>query len=269
MLAAGEGTQLSAEALDASGQPIGGADLSFTSSDPSKLSVSPTGFVRSEGPRGKADIIVTSGVHQTRAAVTITAGPPHVVDPIAGDQQSGEVQAQLPQPIVVRILDASGNVISGAPIIFAAADGGIADPTQEKTDDRGDATSRWTLGPAAGAQTLLATVGGANVSARFTARAQSGPPAKLLALEGARTTIAPGESCPLAVRVTDAHGNGETGANVHWRVEAGGGKLSSQTSTTDDSGVARVILTAGNRPAENRVIASTTDLSARIGVLAK
>ena len=269
VLPAGGGTQLSAEIIDSAGQPIGGAGITFTSSDPTKLSVSPTGLVRSEGPPGQADVVVSSGTKQTRVPVTVTAGPARTIEPVAGEEQSALVGAPLPASIVVRVLDGKSNPVSGAEVSFASVDGGIADPPEEVTNAGGQASTRWTLGPVAGVQRLSASIKGARAAARFTAHAESGPPAKLAELEGAPAPMAPGESRTLVVRVADAQNNPEKNITIHWRVEAGGGRLSSETSTSDETGVARVIFSAGKRSGLNRIAASTGALVSRIEVRAK
>ncbi len=60
---------------------------------------------------------------------------------------------------------------------------------------------------------------------------------------------------PLTVRVTDAQGRGVRNATVSWTVTAGGGSLSS-ASTTNSDGEAAVFLTAGAAEGDNTVSAS-------------
>jgi Bacterial Ig-like domain (group 1) len=265
-LAAGESAQLAAEVDDATGAPIGGAPIAFASTDRKKLSASAAGFIQSEGPSGRAEVVVSSGGKQTYVPVKITAGAPDAVEAIGGDGQSAIAGTPLPQPIVVRVLDDRRNPVSGSEVAFVAADGGIADPRQEATGPSGEARAQWTLGPEAGAQVLSATVKGTKTAATFSAQADSGPPAKLAPHSELLARGARGDSQALAVRVTDAEGNAKPGVTVHWRIEAGAGKLSSDSSSSDDTGTARVVLSAGKKPGRRRIVASTGALTARIEI---
>ena len=70
--------------------------------------------------------------------------------------------------------DAAGNLIIGATVSYTVMTGGgqLADPTAPTTDANGIAISGlWTLGPAAGTQTVMASSAGAG-SVTFTATAQ-------------------------------------------------------------------------------------------------
>ncbi|HLM69585.1 MAG TPA: carboxypeptidase-like regulatory domain-containing protein, partial [Longimicrobium sp.] len=80
---------------------------------------------------------------------------------VSGSGQSGAPGATLPQPVRVRVVDGAGAPIGGAILNFLAGDGGSASPRQTRTDAEGYASAQWTLGPAAGEQTLrVSGVGG-------------------------------------------------------------------------------------------------------------
>lgn len=270
VLVAGERIQLSAEVDDSEGRPVGGAEIVFRSSDTSKVVVSPAGFVRSEGPIGPAQVVVSSGGKQTAVSVQIKAGKARTIRALGGDRQSATVDSLLPRPLVVRVLDDKDNPVSGSDVTFIPADGGAADPPEKPTDSKGEASARWQLGPVAGNQSLSASIKGTPAAAvSFSAEAEGGPPAKLI---GRRESVGPaagkgGER--LDVSLSDAQGNAKTGVTINWRVESGDGKLSSETSTTDAAGVASVVLTAGKRSRRNRVAARVGDLVTRMDVSSK
>ncbi len=269
-LVAGKGIQLAAEVDDATGQPIGGASIAFASTDTSKLVVSPTGFLQSQGPAGQAQVVVSSGGKQTRVSAKITAGPARTIASVHGDGQSGIVGAALPQPLVVRVFDGEKNPVAGSDVAFVPVDGGIADPGEAATNTGGETSSHWTLGPVAGTQILIASIKGKKSStATFSAHAQSGPPAKLVGRSIPLGAGGGGDDRTLEVSVTDADGNAKPGVTVHWRISAGRGKLSSESTTSDESGIARVVLSPSTKARLPRVTASVGDLVARIDVGAK
>lgn len=76
---------------------------------------------------------------------------------LIGNDQTGVVGAELPDPIVVRVLDAAGNTVSGQIVNFVVTGGGghvlvgVA-----ITDVEGIARDWWTLDPDAGENTLEA-----------------------------------------------------------------------------------------------------------------
>ena len=91
---------------------------------------------------------------------------------VRGTGQEGTVDAVLPQPLEVRVLDEGGEPVAGQVVRFEAAGGsGRVEPATSRTDDRGIARALWVLGPQAGDQLVTATVE-ANpfASTRFTAR---------------------------------------------------------------------------------------------------
>jgi hypothetical protein len=94
-----------------------------------------------------------------------------------GDGQTGNKGSALPEFLCTNVLDASGRRILGATVTYIVATGGgvLQDPASVQTDSQGIATSgTWTLGPAAGTQTVTASTAGAagSLSVTFTATAQ-------------------------------------------------------------------------------------------------
>ncbi|HEV7586996.1 MAG TPA: Ig-like domain-containing protein [Longimicrobium sp.] len=173
------------------------------------------------------------------------AGPAAHVDVVSGNAQSGPAGTELPQPVVVKVTDAQGRPVQGQVVSFVVTGGGgHVFAGSGATDGQGLAQERWTLGTAAGPQTLEArtVVGGQPLSAAvFTATAVAGAPATAVAL-GGDTSVAgvPGSVVEdsFAVVVRDQHGNPAPGVQVAWAVTGGGGSITSPTPT-DAAGIAR------------------------------
>src|SRR4051812_37902367 len=158
-LAAGRSTQLAVQVNDAEGKPVGGAPITFQSSDPSLVQVSVHGLVTAPRKIGAASIVVSSGAASATTRVTVTAGAPARLLHIEGDGQSGQVSSALPAHLRVRVVDANGNGVAQAAIKFHAAGGGTVAPPEVRTGDDGTAGALWVLGPAAGPQAVSAACG--------------------------------------------------------------------------------------------------------------
>ena len=105
---------------------------------------------------------------------TSQAGAPASMQKVAsGDNQVGETGSQLAQPIAVIVRDQYGNAVPASAVSFAASHGGSASPASTSTNGDGQATTSWTLGSTAGAQTLVASAGSLSQTFNATANAPS------------------------------------------------------------------------------------------------
>ncbi len=181
------------------------------------------------------------------------AGPPARLDIVSGDLQTAVVGAQLPQALVVEVMDDKGKPVEGQVVNFVVtAGGGTVFAGTALTNAEGRAQERWTLGTTARdtqrveARAVNPSTGQALVFAAFRAVGTPGAPAALVRVGGDAQTGAPGVALAdsLAVRLTDAHGNGISGQSVAFAA-AGGGSVSPATRTTDADGVARAAWTLG------------------------
>lgn len=102
-----------------------------------------------------------------------------------------------------------------------------------------------------------------NIRAGADLSVQAVGPSRVRIQSGNSQTGAVGSTlpAPLAVKVTDSNGNGLSGVAVAWQVTRGGGSLSSSTTATDGSGIARVNLTLGASAELNQVTAAAGGLS--------
>lgn len=209
----------------------------------------------------------------------VTYAPPtgFALTSVAGDGQSGEVGALLPEPLVVQVVHPDGLPFAGKPVRFRVtrSDGRLtADPLAEGwleltvlTDSDGRASARWRVGSDAGSGnnrvevTSAGVAGAAYFCATATARApfqiNSATPGTMRAGVGAPAPE------PLRVWVSDAR-NGAEGVPVTFTVRGGSGSLSDGTTSgamqltvpTGVSGHAAVELTLGPAPGANLVDAT-------------
>lgn len=78
---------------------------------------------------------------------------------ISGDRQKGIINTTLDKPLMVKVIDAGGHPVYGAPVIFAAdkGEGSISSDQPVTTDRRGLASAIYTLGPEPGKNTATAS----------------------------------------------------------------------------------------------------------------
>ena len=266
---------LMVQVTDAFGNPIGGVPITWTAEGGGSVSETST----TTDAEGRSSVLRTlgpaSGTQTTQAASedlagsplagspvvfthTVTAGNPSGVRIVSGNEQVGLPGTTLPQPLVVDVVDGSGNPVVGAAVTWVVtAGGGSLDPATGTTDENGRSSTSWTLGPGTGTNTAQAVVSGVG-QAVFTATASAGDPDDIEIVSGndqqgqAGTRLAN----PLVVQVVDDADNPVTGVTVTWQVESGGGSVTPRTSTTDGSGRASTAWTLGRGIGEHRVNAS-------------
>ena len=153
-LRAGETAQLAAQVNDDAGQPIGGAEILFTSDATALAGVTRDGLVTATGPVGSTELRVASGRAEVRVPVTVIAGRAHSISVQQG-APSEPVVAGTTAALVLRVQDAFGNAVPGVEVQFVAlaGDGAVSVPAAT-TDASGTVGVEWTLG--AGEQVLEA-----------------------------------------------------------------------------------------------------------------
>lgn len=251
-LAAGAGGQLAAQVDDATGHPIGGARIAFSSADTHLVTVSGLGFVTSVGPAGHTSIRVVSGSQQGIVPVRVTAGVPQHVQITGGDHQNGIAGFELPDLLQVHVTDAYANPVPGCRVRFTLLPT-TGSPVDSVCNIEGAAQARISLPDEAGPVTVTAVANGSGqAKATFTLDAQAGPPAHMGIIEPAgEAKPARGSVVRAAVRVTDGHSNGVSGVTVLWSILQGGGRVDPASSTTDASGIAATHWSLGKLPRGN------------------
>lgn len=92
---------------------------------------------------------------------TATAGAAAVIAKTAGDAQNATAGSAVAVAPSVTVRDANGNPVSGVSVIFSVGTGGgtVTGGTQTTNASGAATVGTWTLGPSAGANTLIASAG--------------------------------------------------------------------------------------------------------------
>jgi Invasin, domain 3 len=160
-----------------------------------------------------------------------------------GDGQGGAPGETLPDPIVVRLVDESGDGVAGRAVTWVVTTGGgSVSPQSSETDAAGLASTEWTLGPAAGTNEVSAVVSGVGVVS-FTATAEDGgggqPSASRSTIDASPSSIqAVSGTSTITVTVRDGQGEPVAGATVTLEATGAGNVLTQPAGPTGGDGVA-------------------------------
>jgi adhesin/invasin len=174
------------------------------------------------------------GSNSTEAAPPTNSAPYSAISTELKDSSS----APAATVVVVRAhVTHAGAAIPGAAVAFTIAAGnGLLSADSSATDTLGVATVLWTLGNNPQLNALAIVSGDATDTLHLVAVV--GSPSYLVPVSPAATDVAVGTPVSVQVRVTDRPGNPVAGATVFW--QAPSGTLSSASTVTDATGVARV-----------------------------
>lgn len=237
LLQPGASAQLSAQANDASGQPIGGAQFRFSAADSKVLQVSDRGLVTALGPAAaRTLIIVASGRAEKRVPAEVRPGPPQVVVPLVDVAQT-LTAGERPKLLSVRVQDAWGNPIPNQTITANAT---VATASLADSSTGADGQASFDIPPVTQVGDFAVTVhvrGSASPSLTFSFHVKAAPPAAI-ALAPDQTGL-PGTTdsgATAALRVSDAYGNATPNIEVRSRLS----KLRKELPPvrTDDNGIA-------------------------------
>ena len=214
---------------------------------------------------------IRASVSGLATSVTFTAnavtGIPTAITIVSGSAQTDTVGKALPGPFVAIVVDAQGNPVAGATVTWTRTAGAGSPANSTSTTSALGLTSvQYTLGTAAGAETVQATVTGVASPAVFTATALAGKPTviAIVAGDGQADTIFKTLSAPFTVKVTDAYGNAVSGATVTWTRTAGFGTPANSTSTTSVTGVATLSYRLGDIAGTETVVASVAGVGTSV-----
>jgi plastocyanin len=111
------------------------------------------------GPQSAAATLSGASGSPLSFTATATAGVPAVLAEHDGNNQSGEVNTQLAEPVQARVTDDFGNAVGGVPVNWAATGATLSAPTHP-SDANGVSGVAVTLGSTAGPITITAAVDG-------------------------------------------------------------------------------------------------------------
>ena len=264
--------------LDQDGVELSGVTVNFSVS-PSSGVLNPTSATT--GSNGEASTALqlgntvgsytgTARVSSIAQSVTFTAtatDPPRAttLELVSGNNQSGKINEHLRDPLVVRVLDQYGAVLSGVTVNFSVnPSSGVLNPTSATTGSNGEASTALQLGNTVGSYTVTARVSSIAQLVTFTATATDPPRATTLAYRrgnGQSAEINQPLANPLVVRVLDQNNAVLSGVTVNFSVNPSSGVLNPTSATTGSNGEASTALQLGNTVGSYTVTASASGIA--------
>jgi uncharacterized protein (TIGR03437 family) len=109
---------------------------------------------------------------QTTFNLTVAQSQPATLTILSGNNQSGMAGAQLPLPLVARVVDASGNPLSNVAVVWQPVNQSVSLSSVVTTSDaNGLVSAVGTLGPSAGPAQVQVRIASASVQTVFTLQA--------------------------------------------------------------------------------------------------
>ncbi|MEP7225742.1 MAG: Ig-like domain-containing protein [Gemmatimonadales bacterium] len=260
------------QVTDSRGRPVEGATVAFELTSAGSEVVPAQKSTNADGKADARLVLGTTFGRQTGNARVVTQeGRPAVqtdftamalpedantMAAVAGQDQSGHVNTQLDERLVVRVTDRFENPVEGVPITWVAEGGGSVSAEVVETDQDGESRVRRTLGPTVGTQTTVASSEGlAGSPVTFVHTALAGDASRLVVVSGNGQTAPVGSALPadLVVALLDADGNGIPATAVSWVVATGGGRANPENSTTNGDGRTSARWTLGDAAGEQRL----------------
>ena len=254
---------------DASNNPIPGQQVTWEVTGGGSVSSATTvtgadgtaSVTRTLGPTAGQQTAVASAPGLAGSPVTFThtatPGGAAGVNKVSGDGQSAQAGTELGAPLVVRVLDAEQNPIPNRAVTWiVTGGGGSVSQENSTTNAQGEASTRWTLGPAAGSNSLNAVVSGVG-TATFTATGTAGTvSASNSTVTASPGTIAAGSgSSTVTVTVRDASNNPIAGVAVSIASSGSGNTITPASASSGPNGVAT--FTFSSTVAESKTITAT------------
>jgi hypothetical protein len=173
---------------------------------------------------------------------------PHRLNFVSGDQQTGQVDTEFSDSLIVRVTDEQGAPVAGHPVTFNAIAGGatINNTNQNSlnvsTDQYGLARAAIRAGTVPGFENTVIQISSAvdgsdliNSPVQVLLSVEPGPPQQLVIESGNNQTgsISSALPSPLVIRVSDSFDNPIPGHSVQFQVATGGGKYNGDQTTID------------------------------------
>ena len=196
-----------------------------------------------------------TGVEPVVFRVTVSAGPPSALLRRVPEFQTARVDATVPQPPAVQVVDAFGNSVAGESVTFVVTNGGgvlldasgsaVGTQVVRTADANGVARlDGWRIGTnITEQQRVVAGLASLTAGATFRVTAQADVPVRLEAAAPRTQQGVPGVDVPSrpAVRARDRFGNPAGGATIVFTPRDRSGTVIGNTRVTADvDGIARV-----------------------------
>ncbi len=263
----GQAAAFTARAVDSDGHTLPGTPVVFVSSNENVVTVGEsTGAAVLRG-RGTAKVYALLLTGQADSAVVSVTLPAAQLSLASGGGQTAPAGTALPQNVVARVTASDGVGVAGVTVNFAANNGGVITPATAVSDALGNVSARWTLGAAAGAQTLTITSAGLSGSPlTVNATAQAIVASRLSVATQPTNGVAGSTLAPVSVAAQDAAGHVVTtfagDVTIALGANPGGATLSGTTTVKAVAGVATFSDLKVNRPgAGYTFVISASDLT--------
>lgn len=228
-LGLGQTSQMSAVPKDSVGHPLTNRAVTWASSDPGVVTITPTGLVTAAA-LGTSTITATC---EGKTGTTIIAVDPIAVATVTVTPPTATVQVGITTTLTATPRDAGSNVLSGRVIDWTSSDSGVA-----TVDPNGVVT-----GVTMGSVTISAHSEGHTGASTVTVIA--GPPASIVIIPSPVTLIA-GDSAQLEAVVLDIAGDTLAGQTITWSSASPGVAGVSQTGLVSGLAPGSAIITASS-----------------------
>jgi hypothetical protein len=238
-----------AHVVDGRGNPIVGADVTWSAPDPAiatieggdLVGVSP-GRTLLTGIAGQLQRMVPAEVIPVPGSITV----------LGGEGQRAPAGKALPVPVSAQIVSRTGRPMPGVAAVFHSPSVGASpDPMTDTSDARGMVQATWRLGDTPGRQQLTISVDGVAVAPALGAEADPVPANAKVELVAPVSGGQVGDTLPVGIRVVDSLGTGLADVPVSWRA-VDGGAVTAPASRTDSLGEARATWTLGPKAGRQR-----------------
>lgn len=248
----GERGQLVGHVVDLRGHEIAGLYVRWHSANSSIAAVDSSGNVSGTAP-GRTTF--TASYEGLVAKVPAEVYPvPASLTLLSGDGQRALAGRRVSEPVTVQVVSRGGRPVEGVPVRFALEVGaGVTDPQVDSSDARGVARASWTLGSAAGRQTLSINAEGVASPTIISAEAEPVAANTRVAVVSEQLMGPAGAALlePAVVRVTDSSGVALVDVPVSWSADDNGSVVAAE-SRTDSLGQTRARWTLGPKSGTQR-----------------
>jgi uncharacterized protein with beta-barrel porin domain len=252
--------------LDASGNPLVGRTINWSTTGNITLKAA-TSITQANGQAFMGYTYgPTASISQVSASdpltvntsgsvqfVVTTVGA-NAVNVISGNGQSGLINAPGAQPLVVEVLNAAGQPVSGRTINWARTSGDVVPGAPSSvTDSTGRTSITFTYGPTpSNPSTVAATdsVTGQKVQFSMTTGVLQNS-ARIVSGNGQSGQQGSASKQPIVVQVVNASNQPVVGQNEVWSVVSGSATLGTVTTTTDANGDVSANFNFGPTPGNN------------------
>jgi hypothetical protein len=238
-----------AHVVDARGNPIVGADVTWSAPDPAVATIEGADLVGI----GPGRTLLTGIAGQLQRVVPAEVIPvPGSITVLGGEGQRAPAGKSLPTPVTAQIVSRTGRPMPGVAAVFHSPSAGASpQPATDTSDARGMVQSLWRLGEIPGRQQLTISVDGVAVTPALGAEADPVPANAKVELVAPVPGGQVGDTLPVGIRVIVSLGIGLADVPVSWSA-LDGGAVAAPASRTDSLGEARATWKLGPKAGRQR-----------------